>query len=103
MKWPIKDPNEILDYSVDWSRFLESSVIQSVQWHIEDEAGVKTAVSQSDTVQGLTLFSQVSTNTVATARFGAGLNNTKYKVTCTITYDTHLIAERVVQLPVKER
>jgi hypothetical protein len=103
MKWPIKDPSEILDYSIDWSRFLEGSVIQSVQWYIRDADGVKTAVSQSDTVNGLTLFSQVSTNTVATARFGAGINNTQYRITCAVTYDTHLVAERVVQLPVKER
>jgi hypothetical protein len=103
MKWPIKDPSEILDYSIDWSRFLEGSVIQSVQWFIKDANGVKTQVSQSDTVNGLTLFSQVSTNTVATARFGAGLNNIKYRITCAITYDTHLVAERVVQLPVKDR
>ncbi len=103
MKWPIKDPSEILDYSIDWSRFLEGSVIQSVQWYIRDADGVKTAVGEAQTVHGLTLFSQVSTNTVATARFGAGTNNVKYRVTCAITYDTHLVAERVVQLPVKDR
>jgi hypothetical protein len=99
----MKDPSEILDYSIDWSRFLEGSVIQSVQWYIKDEEGVKTAVSTGQTVNGLTLFSQVSTNTVATARISAGTNNTKYRITCAITYDTHLVAERVVQLPIKDR
>ncbi len=103
MKWPIKDPSEILDYSVDWSRFLEESVIQSVQWYIKDADDIKTLITTGQTVDGLTLYSQVSTNTVATARFGAGTLNKKYKVTCAVTYNTHLVSERVIQLPIKER
>ena len=103
MKWPFKDPDEVLDYSVDWSRFLDKHVIQSVSWYIKDADGVKTSITTGQTVDGLTLYSQVSTNTVATARFGAGILNKKYKVTCAVTYDTHLVSERVIQLPIKER
>ena len=31
-KWPIKDPDETLDYSVDWSRFLGSGTISFGIW-----------------------------------------------------------------------
>ena len=103
MKWPFKDPDEILDYSVDWSRFLEADTINSVQWYVDAADGTKTAIASSETVNGLTLYAQSKTNTVATARFGAGTANTTYKVTCSITYDTVLVSERVIQLPVKER
>jgi len=25
-RWPSKDPDETLDYSVDWSRFLDTAI-----------------------------------------------------------------------------
>ncbi len=103
MKWPFKDPDEIQDYTIDWSRFLGSYTIDSVQWYIRDADGVKTAVSTTETVDGLTLGAQTNTGTVATARWSNGAANKTYKVTCAITYNTVLVAERVIQLPVKER
>ncbi len=103
MKWPFKDPDETLDYSVDWSRFLNDEIINSVQWYVSDADGVKTAIAVTETVNGLTLGAQSNTNTVATVRWVAGTANTTYKVTCAITYNTNLVAERVIQLPVKER
>lgn len=103
MKWPFKDPDETLDYSVDWSRFLGDSIINSVQWYVYDSDGTKTAISATETVNGLTLGAQTNTNTVATARWTAGTANTTYKTVCAITYETTLVVERVIQLPVKER
>ena len=103
MKWPFKDPDEVQDYSVDWSRFLNDFTISSVQWYIRDADGTKTAVSATETVDGLTLGTQSKTNTVATARWAGGTANKTYRVTCAITYNTSLVAERVIQLPIKER
>ena len=34
-RWPNKDPDETLDYSVDWSRFLGSATIASVVWSVK--------------------------------------------------------------------
>ena len=34
-RWPSKDPDETLDYSVDWSRFLASATIASVTWAVK--------------------------------------------------------------------
>lgn len=103
MKWPFKDPDEIQDYTVDWSRFLNDDTIDSVQWYVRDSDGTKTAIAATETVDGLTLGAQTNTNTVATARWSNGTANKTYRVTCAITYNTTLVAERVIQLPVKER
>jgi hypothetical protein len=33
LRWPVKDPDETLDYSIDWSRFLGSGItISAVTW-----------------------------------------------------------------------
>lgn len=105
-KWPNKDPDETLDYSVDWSRFLGDANIFSVAWFIDDENDVKTAVSAvtDTTVNGLTtkFVGITKTNTVATIRLAAGTNNTVYKIYCQITDTNGLISERVVRLRIKE-
>lgn len=103
MKWPFKDPDEILDYSVDWSRFLGDEIINSVQWYVYDGDGVKTAIAATETVNGLTLGSQTNTNTVATVRWDNGTVNTTYRIVCAITYDTVLVSERTIQLPIRNR
>jgi hypothetical protein len=43
-RWPNKDPDEILDYSVDWSRYLGSATITNVSWFVDNADGVKTAI-----------------------------------------------------------
>ena len=103
MKWPFKDPDEVQDYTVDWSRFLGDNTINSVAWYVRDSDGTKTAIAATETVDGLTLDLQSTTNTVATARWSGGTANQTYRVTCAITYNTSLVAERVIQLPIKER
>ena len=41
-RWPNKDPDEQLDYSIDWSRFLGSATISSVVWSVNNASGVAT-------------------------------------------------------------
>ena len=114
-KWPNKDPDETLDYSMDWSRYLgydhvssSGTVIVSNSWFIDDASGVKTLISttQNTTVDGLTVIYggllRDSTNTVCTIRFSAGTVNKTYKVTSQITDSTGLVSERVVKLRIKE-
>tara|TARA_R110000787_G_scaffold286422_1_gene404796 strand:+ start:1780 stop:2091 length:312 start_codon:yes stop_codon:yes gene_type:complete len=103
MKWPFKDPDEVQDYSVDWSRFLEGATISETRWYVRDASGVKTLISSTERVDGLLLVSQVSSTTVSTARWAEGTANKTYRITCSITYNTSLIVERTIQLPVKER
>lgn len=103
-RWPNKDPDEQLDYSVDWSRFLGSSVtISSVEWYVDNASGVKTAITGGSTVNGIQNVSQTNTTTVATINLGSGTNNTDYKFYCRITDSSGSQAERVIKLRIKER
>lgn len=105
-KWPNKDPDEVLDYSVDWSRFLGDATISSVAWYVDDADDVKTSVSAvADTaINGLiTKYAGITnTNTVATIRLSTGTNNTVYKIYCQMTDSDGLVSERVIRLRVKE-
>lgn len=104
LKWPFKDPDETLDYSVDWSRFLGDDTINSVTWYVEDSDGTKTEISTGETVNGLTLNGQSNTDTVATATWKDGTANTSYRVTCSINFGTSaLVSERTIIFPCKER
>lgn len=102
LKWPVKDPDETLDYSVDWSRFLESNTISTVRWYVVDADEVKTQIIQGQTVNGITSGPQVFTDTVATIVLSGGSNNQSYQVVCSITFGNDLIAERTLALPVRE-
>ena len=103
MKWPSKDPDEIQDYSVDWSRLLGDYVINSVKWYVRDADGVKTRIQTSEIVDGLRLAGTSTTSTVATARWAFGTANKTYRITCAVTYNTTLVVERVIQFPIRER
>ena len=78
-KWPDKDKDELLDYSIDWSRFLGTDTISAVTWFIDAADGTKTQVSDTDVVDGLQFIQGTYTNTVSTIRLGLGTNNKRYK------------------------
>ena len=109
-KWPTKDPDEKLDYSIDWSRFLGDQTISTnprIAWFINDADGVKTAATfgQDVTVDGLLSKGvlQTQTDTVATIRLEGGTLNKTYKITCQMTSAPNgLVSERTVTLRIKE-
>lgn len=104
LKWPAKDPDTSLDYSIDWSRFLGSDTITSVEWFIYDSDGTKTAVSANDTVNSLTFVGQSKTSTISLAVFSGGTNNTIYDISCRITFGADsYTSERKVKLPIREK
>jgi len=103
-RWPNKDPNEVLDYSVDWSRWLGTATISSVIWYVDDASGVKTQIEASAIVNGIQNISQtISGGAVATIYVGLGTNNTEYKFTCSMTDTSGNTAERVIKLKIKEQ
>jgi hypothetical protein len=102
-KWPDKDKDELLDYSIDWSRFLDTDTISGVTWYIDAADGTKTEVSATDIVNGLQFAQGTYTNTVATIRLGLGTNNVRYRITCKITTNGGLQYERSVFLRIKEK
>lgn len=102
-KWPNKDPDETLDYSVDWSRWLGTGVtISSVAWFVDNASGVKTSFGAGVSVNGLQNVSQTNTTTVATINLGLGTLNKEYKIYCRITDSSGSVAERVIKLNIKE-
>ena len=104
LKWPNKDPDELADYSIDWSRFITPATINTVTWSVDDADGVKTElVPSGQVVHGIQLVSATNTDSVATARMGLGTDNIKYKLYCTITTSDGLIFERTVFLRVREK
>jgi len=102
-KWPDKDKDEIIDYSVDWSRFLGDDIISAVTWFIDDASGVKTQVVDAQVINGIQFVTGTNTETVATARFSLGTNNVRYNVTCRITTNEGLQYERSIYLRIKEK
>lgn len=102
-KWPNKDKDEIIDYSIDWSRFLGTDTLAAAVWFIEDAAGTKVQVNNSDVVNGLQYVIGTLTGKVATIRVSLGTNNVKYNITCRITTGNGLQYERTVALTVKEK
>tara|TARA_R100000234_G_scaffold99345_1_gene67974 strand:+ start:1353 stop:1670 length:318 start_codon:yes stop_codon:yes gene_type:complete len=102
-KWPDKDKDEIVDYNIDWSRFLDDDTITSVIWFIDAADGTKTQVSNAQVVNGLQKVSQTNTTTVATIRLSLGTNNIRYKVSCQITTAEGLQYERAVFIRIREK
>ena len=111
--WPNKDPDEQLDYSVDWSRFLDTATISSVIWYVKSNTyttktilasgetlAVASSAASTDTIQNV---SQSNTTTVSTINIGGGTANEEYTFSCKVTDSTGSQAERTIKLRVKER
>ena len=85
----IKDPDENLDYSFNWSDYLSptSDTIESV---------VFAAV-------GATLGDVSNTTTLATAFVSGGVSGSTATLSCAITTAQGRVAQRSVYLKIKER
>ena len=103
LRWPNKDKDETLDYSLDWSRFLQSGeTLSSVVWKIKDETDTKVSFSPVQTIDGLTLVSQSNTSTLSTAFLANGQDNKQYTLYCNVTTSTGRVAERPVKIRIRE-
>lgn len=102
-KWPPKDPDEILDYSIDWSRYLDGKTISACTWYVDDADGVKTTIGNGVVVYGIQNVTSTISNGITTINLGLGTNNIDYKFTCSITDSNGNVTERVVRLKVKDQ
>ena len=113
-RWPSKDPDETLDYSVDWSRFLDTGVtVSTVKWFVKstlydtktrlEELETLTSASGNATTDSIQNVSETNTPTVATINIAGGQNNVEYTFFCRMSDSTGSTAERSVKLRVKER
>lgn len=104
MKWPNKDPNEILDFGIDWSRFLRpGEVITSSTWFIVSDSNEVLSFSPGTTYDTLVNVLSGSDTSVTTITIAGGTNNKQYKLKCRVTLSTDLVADRSILLPIKER
>jgi hypothetical protein len=103
LKFPDKDPDEQLDYSVDWSRYLAGSTLSTVTWKIEDTDGTKNTWTDTEIVDGLQRVSASNTTSVATIQISLGTVNKTYKIYCAVTTSSGNATERKILLKVRER
>lgn len=69
--WPIKDPDAILDYTMDWSRWLEGDTIDSATFSLT-------------TAAGLAIGSQSFTDRTATVWLTGGTAGERAEIKCRI-------------------
>lgn len=110
LRWPDKDPDEQLDYTVDWSRYLDTLTIASVAWRFVQADGTESSsLSASDTFNGLTVNRVTNTDTTATIVLSGGTANIDNKLICEVTTSTStktnaaIVTKRVINLRVRER
>ena len=110
LRWPDKDPDEQLDYTVDWSRYLDTLTIASVAWRFIQTDGTESSnLSASDTINGMTVNRIANTDTTATIVLSGGTANVDNKLICEITTSTSakttaaIVTKRVINLRVRER
>lgn len=89
-KWPDKDPNEVLDYSIDWTARLASDTISTSTWIVP--TGI---VKDSDII--------AAGNKITWIWLSGGTAGTKYTLTNRVTTVGGRTYDQSVDLKVKER
>lgn len=87
--WDYKDPDAILDYSVDWTPWLAGNTISSVIWTITSGTVVKV--------------SQGNTDTIATIRLSGGQLNEVCLIICHVICANGEEEDQTCKLPIKGR
>lgn len=83
-----KDPDATLDFSVDWSAWLDIDTIVSSSWTLDG---------------GITLEAGSHTSTVATAWISGGADGTSYSAANRITTAQGRTDERTIKIKVKNQ
>ena len=102
LKWQDKDPDDQIDYSVDWTATLGTNTITSIDWKIYTNGAFATW-TQGTTVDGLQYVSSTNTNTVATLYLGLGTDFSVYNIICRMTASDQTVIEQEVRLRVVEK
>jgi len=83
-----KDSSPVLDYMIQWSRWLKGDTIQTSQWTVP---------------AGLALLSQTNTTTTSTVWLSGGTAGQVYTVTKRITTAARRTDERSITIRVMDR
>jgi hypothetical protein len=84
----VKDPNATLDYSVDWTDWLDTDTISGVAWTVP---------------AGITQTAVAATTKVATIWLSGGTAGQSYDLICRITTAGGRIDDRTISIMVREK
>lgn len=107
--WPNKDPDELLDYSIDWSAIVAGFTINSVVWSVRSNthptettlnAGQdRTAGSGGAITDSIQNIQQALVNNkVAIIYIAGGIDLTDYTFICTVQTSISTTLQRAVIL-----
>ena len=89
MDWPAKDPDEVLDYKLDWSaRLASGDTIASSAWVVPN---------------GIAQDSATSDDTTATIWLSGGEAGRSYAIQCRVTTAQGRTHDQTVRLPVRTK
>lgn len=83
-----KDPDAVLDYAIDWSRWLGEDALTAAQWAVPD---------------GLTKVSEALDTGTATIWLSGGSVGVTYLLTCHITTAAGREEDQSFRIKIKER
>lgn len=85
--WPDKDPDEVLDYQINWAaRLSVGETISTVSWSVDS---------------GLTVDSYSNTGTTATVWLSDGTPNKTAVIRCTVTTNQGRVMEERVDMNIR--
>jgi len=106
--WPNKDPDELLDYSIDWSDIVSGFTISTVVWSVRSNANPAetvlaagqdlTTASSSAIVDSIQNIQQALSGNNAIIYIGGGVDGRDYTFVCTITSSIATTIQRAVIL-----
>jgi hypothetical protein len=88
LSWPTKDPDAVLDYSVDWSRWLVDDTISTSTWTLPF---------------GITKNSDSNTDTTTTIWLSGGGAKRRFSITNRIVTADGRTAERTIHIEVRQK
>ena len=87
-RWPFKDPDEVLDYEVDWSARLGTDTISSVTWTVP---------------AGLTKEDEAATGDIVSVWLSGGSEGQSYNIGCRVVTSGGRTHDETFVLPVRSR
>jgi len=89
IKWNFKDPDEVLDYEVDWTARIGTDNISSAVW--------------TSSPAGLTIDSSQIVGKLTVVWLSDGILETEYAVECLLTTSGGRIHNQTFVLPIRTR
>jgi hypothetical protein len=86
--WPFKDPNEVLDYELDWSIRLEADTITTSTWTVP---------------AGITMNSSSHTTTVSVIWLSGGVEGASYEILNRIVTAGGRTMDQTVKLKIRSK